>query len=63
MTYQEEKDDEFARVIFSLRLGYMQLSEVRYVMDYYLELEQYGRVAGAMEAYNEYKKELDEIGN
>ena len=60
MTYNESKSDEFGRVITSLRLGYMELSQVKFIMDYYLELEEYGRVAGAMEAYNEYKKELDD---
>jgi hypothetical protein len=63
MTYQKVKDDCREDVLFSLRDGALLLSEVQFLIQYFKDTEQYECIQGAMEAYNEYKKELDGIGD
>ena len=62
MTYHQAKDDCKEDVLLSLREGMLLISEVKYLIEYFKDTEQYECIHGAMEAYNEYKKELDEYG-
>jgi hypothetical protein len=63
MTYQQVKEDCREDVLLSLRDGALLLSEVKLLIQYFKDTEQYECIQGAMEAYNEYKKELDGIGD
>jgi hypothetical protein len=63
MTYQQVKEDCREDVLLSLRDGALLLSEVQLLIQYFKDTEQYECIQGAMEAYNEYKKELDGIGD
>ncbi len=63
MTYQQVKEDCREDVLLSLREGALLLSEVHLLIQYFKDTEQYECIQGAMEAYNEYKKELDGIGD
>lgn len=62
MTYHQAKEECREDVLLSLREGMLLLSEVKYLIDYFKDTEQYECIQGAMEAYNEYKKQLDEYG-
>lgn len=62
MTYYQAKEECREDVLLSLQEGMLLLSEVKYLMDYFKDTEQYECIQGAMEAYNEYKKQLDEYG-
>ena len=61
MTYHQAKDDCKEDVLLSLREGMLLISEVKYLIEYFKDTEQYECIQGTMEAYNEYKQELDEI--
>jgi hypothetical protein len=63
MTYQKVKDDCREDVLLSLRDGALLLNEVKFLIQYFKDTEQYECIQGAMEAYNEYKQELDGIGD
>jgi hypothetical protein len=58
--YYQAKEDCREDVLLSLRQGALLISEVKYLIEFFQETEQYECCQGAMEAYNEYKKELDE---
>lgn len=62
MTYYQAKEECREDVLLSLQEGLLLLSEVKYLIDYFKDTEQYECIQGAMEAYNEYKKQLDEYG-
>ena len=59
MTYHQAKDDCKEDVLLSLREGMLLISQVKYLIEYFKDTEQYECIQGAMEAYNEYKQELD----
>ena len=63
MTYQQAKEECREDVLLSLRDGALLLDEVKFLIQYFKDTEQYECIQGAMEAYNEYKKELDGIGD
>lgn len=62
MTYYQAKEECREDVLLSLQEGMLLLSEVKYLIDYFKDTEQYECIQGAIEAYNEYKKQLDEYG-
>lgn len=59
MTYHQAKENCKEDVLLSLREGVLLISEVKYLIEYFKDTEQYECIQGAMEAYNEYKQELD----
>ena len=63
MGYQQAKEECREDVLLSLREGMLLLQEVKFLIVYFKDTEQYECIQGAMEAYNEYKKELDGIGD
>jgi hypothetical protein len=63
MTYQQAKEECREDVLLSLRDGALLLNEVKFLIQYFKDTEQYECIQGAMEAYNEYKEELDGIGD
>jgi hypothetical protein len=63
MTYYQAKEECREDVLLSLQEGMLLLSEVKFLIDYFKETEQYECIQGAIEAYNEYKKQLDEYGH
>jgi len=63
MTYQQAKEECREDVLLSLRDGALLLDEVKFLIQYFKDTEQYECIQGAMEAYNEYKQELDGIGD
>lgn len=50
-------------VLLSLRSGALLITEVRFLVEHFQELENYECCQGAIEALNQYQKELDEYGN
>ena len=62
MSFHQSKEECREDVLLSLREGMLLISEVKYLMEYFKDTEQYECIQGAMEAYNEYKKELDGHG-
>ncbi len=63
MEYQQAKEECREDVLLSLREGMLMLSEVKFLIEHFQDEEQYECIQGAMEAYDEYKKELDGIGD
>lgn len=63
MTYYQAKEECREDVLLSLQEGMLLISEVKFLIDYFKETEQYECIQGAIEAYNEYKKQLDEYGH
>jgi hypothetical protein len=63
MEYQQAKEECREDVLLSLREGMLLLQEVKFLIEYFKDTEQYECIQGAMEAYNEYKEELDGIGD
>jgi hypothetical protein len=63
MTYHQAKEECREDVLLSLRDGMLLLEEVKFLIEYFKDTEQYECIQGAMEAYNEYKQELDGIGD
>lgn len=63
MGYQQAKEECREDVLLSLREGMLLLQEVKFLIEYFKDTEQYECIQGAMEAYNEYKEELDGIGD
>ena len=63
MTFQQAKENCKEDVLLSLRQGMLLIDEVRFLIDYFKDTEQYECIQGAIEAYNEYKKELDGYGH
>lgn len=62
MTYNEEKEKMKQDVLFSLRTGHLHVSHVKWLVESFLDKEEYAKVEGALKAHSEYKKELDEYG-
>ena len=62
MTYYQAKEECREDVLLSLQEGMLLLSEVKYLIEYFKDTEQYECIQGAMEAYTQYKKQLDEYG-
>lgn len=62
MNYHQTKEEYRENVLLSLREGMLLISEVKILIEYFKDTEQYEGIQGAIEAYNEYKKELDEYG-
>lgn len=63
MTYNDIKEETRHDVLYSLRTGHLHISHVKWLVESFLDLEEYAKVEGALEAHNEYKKELDEYGH
>lgn len=59
MSYKIKKEEMRRDVLFSLRTGHLHSSHVKYLVESFLDKEEYAMVEGALEAHNEYKKELD----
>ena len=62
MTYKS-KEECRDNVLQSLRTGSLLIVEVRFLVEHFQELEEYECCQGAIEALNQYQKELDEYGN
>lgn len=62
MSYKSKKEETRRDVLFSLRTGHLHFSHVKYLVESFMDKEEYAMVEGALEAHNEYKKELDEYG-
>lgn len=62
MTYKT-KEECRDNVLQSLRTGSLLIVEVRFLVEHFQELEEYECCQGAIEALNQYQKELDEYGN
>ena len=62
MTYKS-KEECSDNVLQSLRTGSLLIVEVRFLVEHFQELEEYECCQGAIEALNQYQKELDEYGN
>ncbi len=63
MEYRQAKEECREDVLLSLREGMLLMEEVKFLIEYFKDTEQYECIQGAMEAYNEYKEELDGIGD
>lgn len=63
MEYKQAKEECREDVLLSLREGMLLMEEVKFLIEYFKDTEQYECIQGAMEAYNEYKEELDGIGD
>ncbi len=63
MEYQQAKEECREDVLLSLREGMLLMEEVKFLIEYFKDTEQYECIQGAIEAYNEYKEELDGIGD
>lgn len=61
MTYQQAKENCREDVLLSLRDGMLLLEEVKFLIEYFKDTEQYECIQGAMEACEQYKQELDGI--
>jgi hypothetical protein len=59
--YHQTREEAKESVLYSLREGMLLTSEVRFLIDAFEEVENYEACAGAIDALNEYKKQLDEI--
>ena len=57
--YYQKKEECKSDVLLSLRTGALLISEVKYLIEYFKDVEQYECCQGAIEAYTEYTKELD----
>jgi hypothetical protein len=62
MTYKS-KEECRDNVLQSLRTGSLLIVEVRFLVEHFQELEEYECCQGAIEALNQYQKELDEYGD
>ena len=56
-----DKQECFDDVLHSLRLGVLFEEDVRYLLDFYRETENYECCQGVVDAYVEFKKEQDEL--
>lgn len=62
MNYNDIKEETRISVLESFRLGYLSILDINPLVEGWLLSEEYEKVEGALEAYNQYKKELDEYG-
>ena len=53
---EEYKND----ILLSLRIGVLQVNELKYLLEHFKEEENYEGCQGLADAYAEFKRELDE---
>lgn len=56
-----DKQECYNDILHSLRLGVLHETDVRYLLQFYKDTENYECCQGVMEAYAEFKKERNEI--
>lgn len=62
MSFTSIKEETRIDVLASFRLGYLAITDITPLIEGWLLSEEYEKVQGAIEAYNEYKQELDGYG-
>tara|TARA_R110002020_G_scaffold313988_1_gene529301 strand:+ start:106 stop:294 length:189 start_codon:yes stop_codon:yes gene_type:complete len=56
-----DKQECFDDILHSLRLGVLHEKDIRYLLDFYKETENYECCQGVVDAYVEFKKEINGI--
>jgi len=56
-----DKQECFDDILHSLRLGVLSEHDVKYLLEFYKETENYECCQGVIDAYAEFKREKDEI--
>ena len=60
MTYLD-KDECYDDILISLTVGVLAEEDIRHLLNFYTETENYECCAGVVEAYAEYKKRKNDI--
>ena len=56
-----DKKECFDDILHSLRLGVLHEADIRYLLDFYKETENYECCQGVVDAYVEFKREISGI--
>jgi len=56
-----DKKECFDDILHSLRLGILHEADIRYLLDFYKETENYECCQGVVDAYVEFKREINGI--